>query len=210
MSNLFEDINKVTNNKSSQTQKEAPRTDESFILSEGNIHAQMEQVRLQEAKKVNEYNKPALTSIAKSLMSIAEVSDKNTDYEPQNAIMESLNQLPVKKHLRESWKQVGQLVEKSHTVHGLDIKEMLNNFSNEQIELMEISLELPWKLKLPKDEVPVEVTDYAIPGQDQVFKGTTGRESPEEADEVEDDTKAEYPTESKNFSSKLKQKREKL
>ena len=202
MSSLFEDIQKITSNK-----KKPEDYEQAYILESTNIHGQMETVRLNEAKKVLSYPKPSLYAIAKSMVEMTGLHNYvDPENEPEKTIKQSTKVFAQHPHLQESWKVMGSLVERAHTVHELDLKEMVGTNKEKQIELMEFTLDLPWKLDY-SEPVEVELHDYPVPNQDHLFKGTEPEDV--EEDEVEDEMETEQTSIKDRLRKKLNEQRKK-
>lgn len=193
MNSLFEDITNVTAGKHKPSSNETH-----YIMSEGNLHAQMETVRLNESKKTLSFSNPSVHSIASAMTELAEASGQNKD-EPVQAIKESTKRFAQKTHLAEAWKTMGKLVELAHKNHNIDLKEMIGGYDAKQIELMEMTLKLPWRLDY-SEPVDVEVHDYPI-SQDHVFKGTEPEDVTE--DEVEDEMEESALSEAKMSNKEI-------
>lgn len=166
MSSLFEDISKITHKKALPEDYE-----DAYILPKNNIYGQLETVRLNESNRILKYPNPSMYSLAKSVMKLSGLNEGDPENEPVTAIKESIVNFSKSKHLQESWKVMGQFVERIHALHGVDLKEMVGGYTDRQLELLEMTLRLPWKLKYPTEYLEVEVDDYPI-SQDHVFKGT--------------------------------------
>lgn len=184
MSSLFNDIGKILSGSNNQRQ-----TESSFLLENWEPRAQLENVHLYEARQLLSKPNPSASNLATAMVELAgtqSVTDVSRD--AKEAIVTSAKLFRTNDHLHESWKVMGKLIEAAHNQHKLDLKEMLGSYNDTQLDLLEINLELPWRFTY-SEPTPVEVHDYAIPGQDHIFKGTEPEDTTydEAEDEVEDD-----------------------
>lgn len=200
MSSLYNDISKILS-----TATELQGND--YIVEDYEQAAQYERVRLFEAKRTLENKSPNEESVARAMVQLSGTqSMTSAEKNPRGAMVSAVQMYRTDGHLRESWQAMGKLVEIAHKNFDCDLKEMLGKYNENQLELLEMTLDLPWRLTY-SEPVDVEVVDYAIPGQEHVYKGMEPEDTTE--DDVEADIAAqEYPMESK--IARLRKTRESL
>lgn len=200
MSSLYNDINKIL---SSATQVQG----DNHIVEDYESRARFERVKLFEAKRILEKKTPSEEAVARAMVQLAGTqSMTSVERDAKQAMVASSQIYRTDDHLKESWQAMGKLVTIAHESFGCDLQEMLGKYKDSQLELMEMTLDLPWRLNY-SEPVEVEVTDYAVPGQEHVYKGLEPEDPTE--DEVESDISTmDAPMESK--LEKLRKSRESL
>lgn len=197
MSSLFQEINRVLSGDTT------PDVSTTYIVEDYESKASFERVYLFEARRALAKETPSKVDLARAMVQIAGTqSMTRAEQDPDNAIIASARIYRQDRHLRESWKVMGKLIEAAATNHEIPLKEMVGKYNDSQLNLLEMTLQLPWRLKYPTEPKEVEVQDYAVPGQEHLFRGT---DQIEEEIPQEDDT---VTTES--VAGKLKKNREKL
>ena len=183
MSSLYNDINKIL---SSATQLQGNH----HIVEDYENRAQFERVRLFEAKRTLEKRAPSEEDIARAMVQLAATqSMTSAERNPRQAMVSSAQMYRTDDHLKESWQAMGKLVEVAHKEFDCDLQEMLGKYNDAQLDLLEMTLDLPWRLTY-SEPVDVEVHDYAVPGQEHLFKGVEPEDTTEdeaEADVMEPD-----------------------
>lgn len=203
MSSLYNDITKILS-----TATELHGND--YIVEDYEQAAQYERVRLFEARRTLESKSPNEESVARAMVQLSGTqSMTSAEKNPRGAMVSAAQMYRTDGHLRESWQAMGKLVEIAHKNFDCDLKEMLGKYNENQLELLEMTLDLPWRMTY-SEPVDIEVVDYAIAGQEHVYKGVEPEDTTE--DDVEADIDAQdaqdYPMES--VAARLKTKRESL
>lgn len=197
MSSLFQEINRVLSGDTT------PDVSTTYIIEDYESKASFERVHLFEARKALAKEVPSKADLAKAMVQIAGTqSMTRAEQDPDNAIIASACIYRQYRHLRESWKVMGKLIEAAATNHDIPLKEMVGKYNDSQLNLLEMTLQLPWRLKYPTEPKEVEVQDYAIPNQEHIFRGT---------DPMMDDVPQEdEPVAMESVAGKLKAKRKSL
>lgn len=178
MSSLYNDISKIL---SSATQLQG----NNHIVEDYENRAHFERVRLFEAKRTLEKRSPSEEDIARAMVQLAATqSMTSAERNPRQAMVSSAQMYRTDDHLKESWQAMGKLVEIAHKNFDCDLQEMLGKYNDAQLDLLEMTLDLPWRLTY-SEPVDVEVHDYAVPGQEHLFKGIEPEDTTEDEAEVD-------------------------
>lgn len=200
MSSLYNEITKIL---SDATQLQG----NDHIVEDYENRAHFERVRLFEAKRTLDKPSPSEEAVARAMVQLAGVqSMTSAERNPKQAMISSAQMYRTDDHMRESWQAMGKLIELAHTKFDCDLKEMVGKYNDKQLDLLEMTLDLPWRLSY-SEPVDVEVHDYAIPGQEHLFKGVEPEDTTEDEAEAEV-SNGDYPMESK--VQRLRNKRQSL
>ena len=196
---LFESIQEVIGNKYEQ---EIP--EKNYLIAEWESSAPLEQVRLFEAKEAIRSPNVSKKQLAEAMVEISNSSYMtNPDRDPDSAIICSIQNFRTQSHLRESWQSMGKMIEEAHKRFSIDLKESLGSYNETQVNLLEMTLELPWKLSY-SEPVDVEIQDYPVPQDNDPWKGKTEQDmrtdddSEVETHDISDDGEDEMDIDEEN------------
>lgn len=178
---LFESIQEVIGKK---YQQEVPETN--YLMAEWESAAPLEQVRLFEAREAIRSPNVSKKQLAEAMVEISNSSYMtNPDRDADSAITFSIQNFRTQSHLRESWQAMGKMIEEAHKRFSIDLKEALGSYNETQVNLLEMTLELPWKLSY-SEPVDVEIQDYPVPQNNDPWKGKTAKDM-----QTDDDSEVE-------------------
>lgn len=194
MSDLYNKINGILSGATSQP------TDVSYLLEDWQNRATFEKVKLFEAKRTLNTVNPGKEQVARMMVELAGTANTtNVERDPDGAMVVSTQLFRTDSHLSESWKVMGKLIETAHEQFGLDLKEAIGKYNESQVNLLEVSLQLPWRLNY-SEPTPIEHHDYPVPQDADIWKGETVD------DEVTDENDAEAEIAAESKINKLRQK----
>jgi hypothetical protein len=184
MSSLFQDINRILRGETT------PDVSMTYIIEDYESKASLDRVHMFEARRALAKDTLSKSDLARAMVQIAGTqSMTRAEADPDNAIIASAQLFRTERHLREAWQIMGKLIEAAVKDHRMPLKEMIGKYNDSQLDLLEMTLKLPWRLSYPSETKEVEFQDYAIPGQEHIFRGTdemmdNGLEAPSPDDEV--------------------------
>lgn len=168
---LFAEINKVLSGGTS------PENKSTYLKEDSSSSGQMEKVRLYSANRVLREPDPGVKQLAEAMVELGQAHGMcNVDRDPMNAMVSAVQLYRTDSHTPESWKIMGKLVETAHNNFKLPLKETLGKYNESQLKLLEMTLQLPWKLNYSEPISP-EVTDYPIPQEQDIWKGEISEEA---------------------------------
>lgn len=141
------------------------------LINENSHYAYLERIRLYDVNKSLMQEKIDLYNLAK-LFSMVSLTESVSN--PRNAvatIVTSVKHFRFNTHLKETWQAMGKLIEHvAKHYSNIDLTESLSKYNKEQIDLMEINLELPWKFTF-SEPTPIKDCEYPVEQTHDIWKG---------------------------------------
>jgi hypothetical protein len=143
------------------------------LLTEHSQQAMLERVKIYDINKILNESGTAM-DIYDLTKAFAMVSGVENITNPKNAvdtINTSVRSFRMSTHLKETWQTMGKLlVQVANNYPSIDLTESLSKYTEEQVNLMEINLQLPWRFTF-SEPTPIEDKEYPIKQDYDIWKG---------------------------------------